>query len=209
MSPEELWQKLVDETGDALVEEAAAVSVAQAEQELVAAGFDMAEVHGQADAFLASLTAGAAIEGEEPAKPADASEPVVAKAVDQVAPRRAESRERKKPRPMPVWVAAAAATVAAGAAVAYVATRPNEGPRPVPTSPPSTVPPAPSLDLVAEARDLRRRAAAACDADHPEDCLRLLDEAKAKDPAGDTSQDVQALRQQADVELHSFEAKPK
>ena len=65
MTPEELWQKLVDETGDALIEEAAAVSLAQAEQELAAAGVDVAEVYGQADAFLASLAAGASLETDD------------------------------------------------------------------------------------------------------------------------------------------------
>ena len=60
-----VWQKLVDETGEALIEEAAAVSLAQAEQELAAAGVDVAEGSGQADAFLASLAAGASLETDD------------------------------------------------------------------------------------------------------------------------------------------------
>ena len=45
MSPrsiEALWQRLVDEAGEDAIEAAAAVSVAQAERDLAAAGFDVA-----------------------------------------------------------------------------------------------------------------------------------------------------------------------
>ncbi len=44
MSPrriEALWQRLVDEAGEDAIEAAAAVSVAQAERDLGAAGFDV------------------------------------------------------------------------------------------------------------------------------------------------------------------------
>ena len=52
---ERLWQKLVDETGEALIEEAAAVSVAQAEKDLAAWGFDVAAERAKAEAFLVEL----------------------------------------------------------------------------------------------------------------------------------------------------------
>jgi hypothetical protein len=55
-SPESLWQKLVDEAGDDLVAEAAAVSVAQAEKDLAAAGFDVEAERAVARARIASLT---------------------------------------------------------------------------------------------------------------------------------------------------------
>ena len=210
MTPEELWQTLLDETGDALIEEAAAVSPARAEAELAAAGVDVTEVYGQADAFLASLRTGAPTEAEDPA----AEDPAgsvrgVAIAVDQTPPPRSAMAERKKPRAIPMWVAAAAATVTAGAAVAYVATRPTEGPPPSPTTPPSTAAPPPSADLVTQARDLRRRAAAACNAGRAQECLALLDDASDKDPAGDTQADVKALRKKADDELSGGNGKPK
>ena len=41
-SPEAIWQRLVDEAGEDAIEAAAAVSVAQAERDLAAAGFDVA-----------------------------------------------------------------------------------------------------------------------------------------------------------------------
>jgi hypothetical protein len=62
---ERLWQELVDEAGEELIEEAAAVSVAQAEKDLAAWGFDVAAERARAEAFLVSLeTAVATEEGE-------------------------------------------------------------------------------------------------------------------------------------------------
>jgi hypothetical protein len=55
----QLWQKLVDEAGEDLVERAAAVSVEQAEKELAEAGFDVAAERARAESFLDSLAAGA------------------------------------------------------------------------------------------------------------------------------------------------------
>jgi len=57
-SPESLWQQLVDEAGEDLIEEAAAVSVAQAERELAAAGFDVAAERRLAEARIAALVSG-------------------------------------------------------------------------------------------------------------------------------------------------------
>jgi len=185
MTREELlWQKLVDEAGEELIEQAAAVSVAQAEKDLAAWGFDVAAERARAEAFLVSL------------ETAVADEEDVAQAVPQ------EVALRKKPRPAAVWVAAAAAAVAAGTAVTYVATRPVEATSPV--TPPSTGTVAPSTELAAAA-DLRHRAAAACDTGRTDECRSLLDQAAAKDPAGDTTPEVQRLRKKAAAN----EAKPK
>jgi hypothetical protein len=49
-----LWEKLVDE----IIDEAASVSVAQAEADLAAAGFDVAAERARAEAFLAWLEGG-------------------------------------------------------------------------------------------------------------------------------------------------------
>ena len=54
-SPESLWQKLVDEAGDDAVERAVAVSVAQAEKDLAAAGFDVAAERARAMARITAL----------------------------------------------------------------------------------------------------------------------------------------------------------
>jgi hypothetical protein len=186
---ERLWQKLVDEAGEELIEEAAAVSVAQAEKELAAAGFDVAAERARAEAFLVSLETAVAEEG-------------VAEAVAQEAPasqaKRVGKGARKKGYPAAVWVAAAAAAVAAGAAVTYVATRPEEA-RIVPTPPPSTRSTGPAVPStkVATAANLRHRAAAACEKGDADECISLLDLAAESDPAGDTTPEVQQLRKKA------------
>ena len=51
------------------------------------------------------------------------------------------------------------------------------------------------------AADLRRDAAAACNAGRYDECLRLLDEAKQKDPLGDVSKVVRDLRASATTKL--------
>jgi hypothetical protein len=187
MTREELlWQSLVDEAGEALIEEAASVSVAQAEKELAEAGFDVAAERARAEAFLVSLRGAAAEE---------AAAPAVANAVEQEAP---VSSLRKK-RPAGVWMAtAAAAAVAAGTAVTYVATRPEDV-RPSPTTrpPPATDTTGATAEPVMTAEDLRKRAATACQMGHFEECLSLLDQAADKDPDGDRTPEVQALRKKA------------
>ncbi len=58
LTEEALWAELVDAAGEAFIEEAASVSVAEAEAYLRAAGFDVAEERGRAEAFLRSLEDG-------------------------------------------------------------------------------------------------------------------------------------------------------
>jgi hypothetical protein len=70
MTREELlWKKLLEEAGGELIEEAAAVSVAQAEKELAEAGFDVAAERARAEAFLVSLETPAPEEGVAEAAP--------------------------------------------------------------------------------------------------------------------------------------------
>ena len=54
-TPASLWQQLVDEAGEDLIEQAASVTVAQAEKDLAAAGFDVAAERAIARAHIASL----------------------------------------------------------------------------------------------------------------------------------------------------------
>jgi hypothetical protein len=164
---EALWAELVDEAGEELIEQAASVSVAQAEADLRAAGFDVAEERARAEVFLRSLG------GEATAAPAPAKKP-----------------NAKRRRPVVAWAAAAAAA-AVGAAAVYVETRPPMVAHPAP----------PASDDVEAAADLRHRAAVACDAGHPAECLSLLDQARDRDPAGDTAPEVARLRAKAERDL--------
>jgi hypothetical protein len=175
---QELWKRLVDEAGEDEIERAASVSVAQAERELAEAGFDVAAERARAEAFLDELEGRPA---PSPAKPAN--------------PGKTERRGRVPPL---VWVGAAAAA-AAGAAVTHSALR-DEGksaqpPPPSPSTPESTR--NTSRHAIAAARDLRGRAAVECNAGRARECLSLLDQARAIDPAGDAAPEIRRLREQA------------
>jgi len=181
---QDLWKQLVEEAGEEEIERAASVSVEQAEAELAAAGFDVPAERAKASAFLDELASGAV---EAPAVVAVAQEP---------APRSVR-RDRSRPRPVVMWLAAAATVTVAGGAL-YAVLQPHAptpvSPEPPPTSArrvPSTVP-----DPVAAA-ELRRQAAAACDAQQWSECLAELDQARSGDPDGDATPTVKATRDRA------------
>jgi hypothetical protein len=146
-TPEDLWQRLVDEAGDDAVESAAAVSVAQAEQELAAAGFDVKAERARAIARIEELTgeAGPASRGPEPA-----SEPT-AWVSGAAPPARRPAASRRI-----VWLAAALVALATAGGLLYAAAhRPSPPDKPVdvpsatvkaPTPPPPvpTTQPAPT-----------------------------------------------------------------
>jgi hypothetical protein len=182
----DLWNELVDEAGEAEIERAASVSVEQAEAELAAAGFDVAAERAKANAFLEALERG---ESTAPA-PALAPAPAPAPATAPATPKR-----RMGPREVVVRLAGVAASAAAGAALYAGLQQPlgltgHSSHGGTPTSAPS------DADL-ALAADLRRQAAAACDARHWSVCLADLDKARAVDPGGDDAPTVKALRDRA------------
>lgn len=189
MSREEaLWAELVDEAGEEEIEEAASVSVEQAEAELRAAGFDVDAENARAEAFLAWLEGtGSARDAGLPAE----AEALVDRAARPAAPEVSKvvpiAEARRRRRPLVAWVAAAAAAAASAAAI-YVE-----------TSPPGVAHPAPSDEEVAAS--LRARATVACDDGRAKECLSLLDEARAMDPAGDAEPEMARLRAKAEALL--------
>jgi hypothetical protein len=54
-SPEAIWQRLVDDAGEEAIEAAASVSVAEAERDLAAAGFDVTAERAAAVAQIDKL----------------------------------------------------------------------------------------------------------------------------------------------------------
>jgi hypothetical protein len=60
--PAAIWQRLVDETGEEAIEAAVSVSVARAERDLVAAGFDVAAERAVAVAQIDELASGRVVE---------------------------------------------------------------------------------------------------------------------------------------------------
>ena len=174
----DLWRELVDEAGEGEIDRAASVSVAEAEAELTAAGFDVAAERAKAGAFAGAL----------------GSEGSTSK---QTAPRIVEGTRRKGPRAAVVWLAASATFAVAGGAL-YATLRPSPVSHPAPPPRPSSpAPVAPSADDLAVAAELRRKAASACDAKQWSVCLAELDAARAVDPDGDDASTVKSLRDKA------------
>jgi hypothetical protein len=135
-TPDTLWQRLVDEAGEDAIESAAGVSVAQGEQDLTAAGFDVKAERAHASARIEELTGGppSADAGDEPAMDPTAW-------VGPAAP---------SPKPSPasrrlVWLIAALMVAAAAGGILYAAAhRPPPPDRPVDAPTVTAVPPLPS-----------------------------------------------------------------
>jgi hypothetical protein len=162
-----LWKELVDEAAEAEIDRAASVSVEQAEADLRAAGFDVAEERARANAFLEEL------EGK----------------ASTATPSLTPTPRRTRTRPALLWLAAAASSgvVAGGSLVAALEPALVAHPSPTGASP----------EDVATAADLRHKAAAACDAHDWSVCLAHLDEARAVDPGGDDGPAIKNLREKA------------
>lgn len=176
----DLWRELVDEVGEDEIDRAATVSVAEAEAELKAAGFDVVAERAKAGAFVDALE----IELSSSTSKERAS-------------RAAGGTRRKGPRAAVVWLAAAATcAVAGGALYATLYPSPQRVGKP-PPAPSHSAPIVPSASGLAVAAELRRNAAAACDAKQWSVCLTELDEARAIDPDGDGASTVKSLRDKA------------
>jgi hypothetical protein len=120
------------------------------------------------------------------------------------APRPVEPIRRRRPLATAVWIAAAAAAAAtAGGLIYTLVHRGPEPPAPAPPTPsPSAPPPVESPPEIAMTpAQLRSKAAAALDDGRPGDCLKLLDDARRTDPAGDASPETKRLRQRAETLL--------
>lgn len=210
----ELWDKLVDEAGEELVERAASVSAEQATKELAAAGFDVKAEEAEAEAFLKDLASGAlekraAEKAEAKAEKPEAKTEKKAESAPVTAPDTSGTREKapapgkveriepRKRQPLPAWLMAAAAGVIAGGGVVYSAMGPTGVSKPPP--------PGPSAADLAAATDLRREATAACDASKWAECLADLDQARALDPDGDEGAPVKAMRDRA---IRNIRGKP-
>ncbi len=130
-TPADLWRDLVDEAGEEGVERASRATVAEAERDLRAAGFDVARERATASAFVDSLAGPAEGDAGEPAAWVRAAEP----------PRVRPASTRW------VWVLAATMAAAATSGAFYaLAQRPKpiDEPAPPPRDAPTASPPPPS-----------------------------------------------------------------
>lgn len=163
------------------------------EAELTAAGFDVAAERAKANAFLEALESGestATPTSSPTLTPAPTSTPApssTATLTSLPTRRPAKQKPRARPRVLVPWLVAAVTSAAAGVSL-YANFQES------PVAHPLVVPSA--NDLVVAA-DLRRKAAAACDAQQWSVCLAELDKARDVDPGGDDATRVKSLRDKA------------
>ena len=178
----DIWKQLVDEAGEDEIERAASVSVAQAGKELAAAGFDVRAERAKANAFLDDL--------EQPTRVSPS------RSVHSTPSSSSQARRGTGggvySRPVAAWVAVATGT----GVVLYAAMGPIPGPI-APAPPGSSQSNEAATPDPRSAADLRRQAAAECDARKWGPCLADLDQARALDPAGDDAPEIKRLRARA------------
>jgi len=190
-SAREVWQELVDDAGEDAIERAAGVSVAQAEKDLAAAGFDVAAEREKAyDFVLAELArdgrpSGPVAVGRMPAAAEPPASPGVATPTGEDRRPSVRASHGRSSRSVAVWLAAAAAAAVGGVALVTVL---NDR---FPSGPPAAAPnlsgdPAPVLRL--DALD-------ACGAGRFDVCEKKLDEARRLDPAGESDPRVKQARE--------------
>jgi hypothetical protein len=129
-TPEQIWQQLVDESGEDEIERAASMSVAQAERELRGAGFDLRKQRAQAEAELRELTDEAPhVARKDDVSDADPGEPAAWVSVPPPSSRPASSAR------WTLLIAAALAAAATAGGVIYAAAhrhKPDDNPVEVP-----------------------------------------------------------------------------
>ncbi len=171
-TPEEILAAIEEQAADDEMESVLAMTPEQRRDELRAAGFDLDAGDAEADKVHAATLG-----------PASSVTAI---------------RRRTPLRLVMIAAAAIALVLAAFTVMAVIRSRgetvasPNLDLDPVP----SNVPPARELR---EAVALRRQAAAACDQKNLPECVTRLEQARVLDPAGDTSQDAQAIHRQIDA----------
>ncbi len=210
-SSEEVWSRMVEQAAEDVawrhaIDEVAALSDEQLDAELRGVELDPKELEREALALFVRekpAEAGEAGQANEAGKP-------LGQSVFQPPQRLAT---RRRPVAVAVWLAAAAVTTTAVGGLLYTLLHhPSEQPAPQPSAPPppepapSTPPVESSLPIATMTpAQLRAKAKAALDDGRPDDCLKLLDDAKRTDPAGDATPQIKALRDRA---MRALDPKP-
>ena len=200
-TPEEVWSVLREQAAeDAWLEQqlrdVAAMSDDALDAELRDAGYALADVQAQA----ASLGARGSAMSDRPRPPERAARSSTRRPTVLLVAAVAHRRDRGgTPLCSGGNRRSGGDSAAIGGGLLYAATHrtppaPAPKPEPTPSIPAPVEPPVP--DLVAAAR-LRDRASTAYREGHPQECLQLLDEARALDAAGDTTPEIADLRRRA------------
>ncbi len=201
-SVQEVWTKLVDEAGEDEIARAAEVSVAEAEAELRAAGFDIGKENAAANRLIAELMSRDSDRDFDPGAPQTVSlEDAAARDRADVtagAGRVSEAWSVETntsiypPTPRSIWLMAAGFSVAIGglavvkrdAIVAFF--RDDTNHQDDKSSP---------RQRETRAAAARTEAQAACARDAFDECEARLDEARGLDPAGEDKPEIASLRQ--------------
>jgi hypothetical protein len=194
-SKTELWDALVKEAREDEDEfqRAASASVEEAERGLAASGLDVEAEREKAGEWRREIEQRVAARKR--------------KELEEASRTRSSPPERSSP-PAVLWLVAATVGAAIGGGLVYGAMHhavppvAPPAPSPAPSTPRSPPPPP---DPVA-ARDLRHQARWECDDQFFDTCLADLDRARALDPAGDETPEVEAMRAQA---IHQILVGPK
>ena len=175
----ELWDALDKATLDAELESELAMTPEERRQELIKEGYDIDELHAEADAFFASLPAKVAPAAAPAASPTAGPEAPGAPEPVQPAPKLATVVPIRRP-----WMIGAF-SVAACVAL-FLMVKAAQPPPPVAHAPPPT-----DHDLAEVGRDM---AEARCALKDWAACKANLDDAAKVDPDGESEPRVQQLR---------------
>jgi hypothetical protein len=198
-SSEEVWSLMVEQAAEdaawrQAIDDVAALSDEQLDAELRGMELDPAELEREAIALFIRPR----------------SEPEGKLVGQDVFQRPAAASKRRRPVAVALWLAAAAVgTVGAGGllyTLLHQPPSPQVPPPPEPTPPPPVDSALPIATMTPA--QLRALAKAALDDHRPADCLKLLDDAKRGDPAGDVTPETKALRQRALIALEAKTDKP-
>src|ERR1700722_11050632 len=196
-TPEEILKAIEEPSLDDEIERVMAMTPDERRAELEAAGFDMNELHAEADAFGAQMKQDVV---------EDRKREVLAEA---------RARSLRPPRSrqrMVLLLAAAIGTVAvAGGVLATGVGSPSPGPgssRPETPASPAPSPARLPLPVAARAREFRRRGLAECAKTAWQECLDDLNRARDLEPGGEDDPEVLKARNAAEDALEDKKPPP-
>jgi hypothetical protein len=217
-TPEEILKSIEEAAVDDEIARVLAMNDEERRAELRAAGFDIDEIHAEADAFHAKLIGSPAKTGATPPQKAVAAHPIRATRPSRPTPAVLATRTARTtpaagplPRPRTLFLLAAALSAAVSVAVSIPTALVVAQRVATPAAAPVVAPPAASqreLVPAADVADLRRKSLEACEDARWVECLYGLDRARHADPAGDADPLVLLARREAAAGLR-HEVRPR
>jgi hypothetical protein len=208
-TPEEILKSIEESAVDDEIEHVLSMSDEERRAELRAAGYDIDEIHAEADAFHERLLGSPAKTDAKPPQKPVAALPIRADRATRNNP--AAPSVRPLPRPRTLFLLAAALSAAMSVAVSIPTALVVAQHVAAPAASPVVAPPAASQNELVPATDvadLRRKSLEACEDARWVECLYGLDRARHADPAGDADPLVLLARREAAAGLR-HEVRPR